>query len=496
MQSDLKQADLRQADLRQADQDGGPEDWAPRLDGRDKPAYLAIADAIADDLRDGRLTPGQRLPPQRALAARIGLDFTTVSRAYGEARRRGLVDARVGQGTFVRPPAAADAAASPASPTRRTATGIRFVDMTMNQPPVPDRPDLLDRLRRDAAEAVAELDAHSLLRYPDSVGAESGAGDRAAGRLWLRDRLPGVTGERLAVCPGTQGALLALLTLLARPGDTVCAEALTYPGFRAVARQLGLSVVGAPMDRDGLDPDALRAVFEQHRPKLLYCMPTLHNPTTATMPLERREAVIAAAREFGVCIVEDDIYGPLVTDAPPPLAALAPDLVFHIGGLAKCLSPALRLAYVAAPDARQAMRVTGALRATTLMASPVTCAIANRWITGGTAAALLDAVREEAVGRQRLAASLLPPESVAAHPEGFHIWLKLPPGWTRGEFATHLRTRGIAAVVGDTFALREPVPEALRLCLGAAADRAEARWVLSVVADALEQSPALAGVII
>jgi len=485
----------------QSEQDGtGPGEWTPRLGGRDKPAYIAIADAIADDLRDGRLFPGQRLPPQRALAARIGLDFTTVSRAYGEARRRGLVDAHVGQGTFVRGPAAPPPPTPAPSMVRREPVGMPFIDMTMNQPPIPDHPDLLDRLRREAGEAVAAMDPHALLRYPESVGADGGSTDKAAGVLWLQDRMPGITADRLTLCPGTQGALLALLTLLARPGDTVCAEALTYPGFKAVARQVGLSVVGVPMDRDGLDPQALRAVFERHRPKLLYCMPTLHNPTTATMPLERREAVITLAREFGVCIVEDDIYGPLIEagngSGPPPLAHLAPDLVFHIAGLAKCLSPALRLAYVAAPDARQAMRVTGALRATTLMASPVTCAIASRWITGGAAAALLSAVREEAVARQGLAAALLPPDVFASGAEGFHIWLNLPPSWTRGEFATHLRTRGIAAVVGDTFAVGDPVPDALRLCLGAAADRAEARWVLSVVADALEQSPALAGVII
>lgn len=487
----------------QSEQDVSAEgEWAPRLANRDKPVYIAIADAIADDLRDGRLSPGQRLPTQRALAARIGLDFTTVSRAYGEARRRGLVDARVGQGTFVRAPeppvsAAPVFAVPPAAPAvRREAVAPPFVDMTMNQPPVPDRPELMERLRREAADAVARLDPHALLRYPDSVGADSGAADKAAGVLWLRDRIPGVTADRLTLCPGTQGALLALLSLLARPGDTVCAESLTYPGFKAVARQLGLSVVGAPMDRDGLDPQALRAVFERHRPKLLYCMPTLHNPTTATMPLERREAVVALAREFGVCIVEDDIYGPLVEDAPPPLAVLAPDMVFHIAGLAKCLSPALRLAYVVAPDARQAMRVTGGVRATTLMASPVTCAIATRWIAGGAAAALLAALRAEAGERQRLAASLLPPGSYAGGPESFHIWLSLPASWTRGEFATHLRTRGIAAVVGDTFAAADPVPEALRLCLGAASDLAETRWVLSVVADALDQVPALAGVII
>ena len=468
--------------------------WTPRLEAREGPVYVAIAEAIAEDMRIGRLTPGQRLPPQRTLAGRLGLDFTTVSRAYREAQRRGLVDAHVGQGTFVRTAAPA-APAAPVAGERPTGAAAAFVDMTMNQPPVPDRPDLLDRLRLSAAEAVAGLDARSLLRYPGG-GSKDTAADREAGVQWLRGRLPDVTADRIALCPGTQGALLALLTALARPGDAVCAEALTYPGFKAVARQLGLTVLGAPMDADGLDPDALRTLFAAHRPKLLYCMPTLHNPTTATMPLERREAVAAVAREFGVAIVEDDIYGPLAPDGPPLIAALAPDITFHIAGLAKCLSPALRIAYVVVPDARQSLQVTGALRATTLMASPFTGAIAARWIGDGTAAQLLSAIREEARVRQRLAAELLPPGCAAAQPEGFHLWLRLPANWTRGEFATHLRTCGIAAVPSDTFAVGDGVPEALRICLGAAADRAETRWVLSVLAAALEQGPVLTGVII
>ncbi len=476
--------------------------WVPEIEGRDRPVYLAIADAIAEDIRAGRLVPGQRLPPQRLLAERMGIDFTTVSRAYGEARHRGLIDARVGQGTFVRALALTSAQA-PRAPERSVSTGTiptgpaGFVDMTMNQPPLPDAPGLLDRLHRGMAAVLSGTGLPAILRYPEA-GDPNGApnADRAAGAHWLRRRLPDLPAERLLVCPGTQGALLALLTALARPGDTVCAEALTYPGFKAVAAQLGLRVVGVPMDADGIDPDALRAVLAQHRPKALYCMPTFHNPTTATMPLERRNAVVAAAREHGVPIIEDDIYGPLPTDPPRPLAALAPDITFHVSGLAKCVSPMLRIAYVVAPNARQALKLAAAQRATSLMASPLTSAIAHRWIADGTADAVLDAVRAEAVARRQLADSILPPRSFQSKREAFHLWLRLPDSWTRGEFATHLRTRGIAAVVSDTFATTSEIPEALRICLGAPIDRAETRRVLTILAEALDQLPVSAGVII
>ncbi|CBS89650.1 PLP-dependent aminotransferase family protein [Azospirillum lipoferum] len=481
--------------------------WKPDLANRNKPVYLAIADAIADDVRSGRLAAGHRMPPQRALADRLGLDLTTVSRAYGEARRRGLLDARVGQSTFISTRAGRTPHIPLPTAARRESTApSAIIDMTMNQPPLPDAPELLDRVRQGLAQAMERIDPQSLLRYPDTATAAGGLEeDRAAGAHWLSRRLGAIDAGRLVVCPGTQSALLALLSMLARPGDTVCTEALTYPGFKAIAGQLGLRVVGVAMDGNGLDPDALRAAVETHAPKALYCTPTLHNPTTATLPTDRRAAIAAIAREHGIPVIEDDIYGVLPQDAPPPIAALAPDIAFHVTGLAKCVAPGLRITYVAAPDARQAMRLAAAQRATMLGTPPIPAAVATRWIADGTADALLAAIRAEATIRQRMARDLLPSSAMTAHPEGFHLWLGLPPAWTRGEFAAHLRSRGIAAAVSDTFLIpghipgltaAGPAPEALRICLGAPVTRADCRHMLEILTDTLEQSPAMAGIVI
>jgi DNA-binding transcriptional MocR family regulator len=464
-----------------------PTPWIPVIEDDRTPAYVAIADAIAADVRAGRLRPGQRLPPQRILAERLGFDFTTVGRAYAEARRRGDVEARVGQGTFVRgtrrrAPAEVPRPAAPPAP--------RLVDMMMNQPPIPEDPALAERLSRGALAVLAEADpAGWLLRYPDAGDREAG---RAAGLRWLAScGLVGVEADRVVVCPGTQSAMLSLLSALTRPGDAVLTEALTYPGFKAVASQLGLRLVGLPMDAEGLDPDALRAACAEHRPKALYCTPTLHNPTTATMSAQRRRAVASVLRERGLPAIEDGIYAPLAEGGPPPLAALAPELTYHVAGLAKCLSPALRIAYLVAPDARRAQQVAAAQRATSLMASPLTAAVAARLIEDGTAAAVLGGVRTEAMARQRMARALLPPDLVSSRPEAYHLWLGLPDGWTRAEFAAHLRAQGIAVAVSDTFAAPPSrAPEALRICLGAAADRAETRWVLDTLAQALDQSRA------
>ena len=218
----------------------------------------------------------------------------------------------------------------------------------MNLPPRFEDATLNARMQA-GIESVAGEGLDLLLAYQDPGGAES---DRAAGAQWLQPRLPGITAERIAVCPGTQGALVAVLALLARRGDTVRAEALAYPGFLALAAHQGIHVQPVAMDDDGLLPESFEAACKAHRPKALYCTPTFHNPTIATLPLARRRRLIEIARRHGVAIIEDDAYGALPRDPVAPLAALAPDCVYHIAGLSKCLSPALRIAYLVLPDAR------------------------------------------------------------------------------------------------------------------------------------------------
>ena len=171
----------------------------------------------------------------------------------------------------------------------------------------------------------------------------------------------------MLVCPGVQSALLALFTVLARPGDTICCESITYPGIKGIAAHLGIRLHGLSADDEGIDPDAFAAACATRPPKALYLNPTLLNPTTAIMSRHRREAVAAIAQRYSVPIVEDDAYARLPSNAPPPIATLAPELTFYITGFAKCIGAGLRIAYVAAPNVRYTARVAATLRTTIVM---------------------------------------------------------------------------------------------------------------------------------
>jgi len=455
------------------DLDAAATSWVPRLSKGAGPLYAAIADALAADILAGRLADGFRLPTQRALAEALGIDFTTVGRAYAEAGRRGLVVGRVGQGTFVRS-------------RRRDASSDRggLVDMSMNLPPHFDDPALVARMWEELGDLRGDDGLDLLLRYQAPGGTMR---DREAGARWLEPRLGARTPERILVCPGAQGALLALLGVLAAPGDTIAAEALTYPGLLAAAAHMRLGVDPVALDASGIIPEAFEELCLRRKPKVLCVNPTLHNPTTTTVPLDRRRRLVDFARRHGVRIIEDDAYGALAPDAPPPLAAIGEDVVYYIAGLSKCLSPALRVAYLVAPSAGDAASLMVAIRATASMASPLTAALATRWLETGTADATLDAIRRETKARQAIVRSSLD-GGVQMSPGAFHAWLNLPEHWTRGALVARLRAEGVGLVPSDAFAVAD-APEAVRLGLGAPRSAEALKQSLDILSHILAQRP-------
>ncbi|QRI66473.1 PLP-dependent aminotransferase family protein (plasmid) [Shinella sp. PSBB067] len=464
------------------------KNWHPDLSRSSSPLYMAIADLVEMDLRSGHLSAGDRLPTHRELARRLAVDVTTVARGYLEAQKRGLVQSHVGRGTFVagRKDAAPGGLPAEAAPDARRAGAA---DPSMNMPPEPDDPELLARMR-DGLSAVA-ADLVPLLRYQGFGGA---AMDREAAAAWLGRRGLTPPHERIFTVPGAHPALLAILGTLARPGDTVLSEDITYPGMRSIAAQLRLRLCGLPMDADGILPEAFAAACARAAPKALYLNPTLHNPLTLTMPAARRAEIAAVARQHRVPIIEDDAYGFLPAEGPAPLAAHAPDLTWHVAGLSKCLGAGLRLAYVVAPDDSRAIwSFAGAMRAGNVMASPLTTALATRWIEDGTADAILRFLRGEAAARQGLVAGLLPAGSYRADATSFNIWLPLPHGWTRSIFGTYMRASGLGVVASDAFTVEGTPAEAVRVCLGGPLARPDLQTGLEFMAHALEGPPELSG---
>jgi DNA-binding transcriptional MocR family regulator len=449
--------------------------WVPDVTGHPGPLYRVIADALADDVSAGRLGPGTRLPTHRWLADRLGVTVGTVTRAYLEGARRGLLTGEVGRGTFVRGPALAapDGDAS-------------GVDLAHNHPPLPSHGPLADVLQRALAALASRADLSALLAYPVGGGLPA---HRASGAAWIaRSGMP-ADPEDVLVCGGSQHALTTLLATVLHPGDLLLAEAITYPGLKALANLLHIRVEGLPLDADGLRPDALADACRRGDVRAVYVVPTIQNPTGSVMSEARRREIAAVARAHGVAIVEDDIHALLPPQRPRPIAAHAPELTYYLTSVSKTLAPGLRVGYMLAPRGESA-RLAAGLRATTWGAAPLTAEIAGAWIQDGTADALLASRRAEAAARQAIAREILGGAAYDAHPVGYHLWLHLPEPWRSESFAAQAARRGVTVTPAEAFVVgRGAAPHAVRVCLGAPRTREALARGLRAVAETLGGPP-------
>lgn len=450
--------------------------WKPRLKRSGGPLYAALVDALAADISAGRLRAGDRLPTHRELAATVEASLGTVTRAYAEAERRGLIRSQVGNGTFVRDLTEAD----PYSPQ------LDRTRIDLGPTAVPIVPGDLGHLSLAAAltRLGGRADLAALSGYQAHAGSES---QRAAGARWLGlAGVPASSGE-VTVCGGAQHATLMLLSLLATP-EGVLVEDVTYPGVLGAAEWLRLPTHPVALDMDGLIPEALAEACRKGGARVLYCTPTNHNPTTAIMPLKRRQALVEVCREFGVTIIENGALAPLVAKAPPPLVALDPGRTYHIGSLSKATLPALRVGFIRAPaEARRALEHAAA--ATVWSGSPLLNEIASQWISDGTAEALRDARRAEATARQSLAASVLKGHPYAAHATAYFLWMPIPEHRRATELVEQAAARDVLLGPGHVFAARPGhAPNALRISLGAATSRAELERGLKTLAELLDAS--------
>lgn len=459
--------------------------WVPEIEGRTGPRYLAIADALGEDTARGELKAGTRLPTHRELADRLGVTVGTVTRAYAEAARRGLVSGEVGRGTFARGGAPDLQPQLSLAPSDRAA-----IDLSRNHPsPLPDAKAILTKT---LSALTQRADLGELLEYAPDVGSQE---HRAAGAAWLA--LGGITArpDDIVVTNGSQHGMTAIFAAVCRPGDLVLTEALTYPGMKAVASLLHLRLQGLPMDQSGLLPDAFEAVCRAGAPRALYTIPTIQNPTTSLLPESRRKEIARIAREYGVVIVEDDVHGPLLENGPASFAEVAPDVTCYLGGTAKALAPGLRIGYLLAPPSLT-VRLGAGIRATTWMATPLMAAIAAQWIQDGTAQKLVGRRRDEARARQKIAATHLKGFERDTHLAGNHIWLHLPDPWRSETLAETARRRGVLVTPAQAFVVgRATAPHAVRVCVGAARDRADLEEGLSRLVQVIE-GPAEAGLMV
>jgi DNA-binding transcriptional MocR family regulator len=453
------------------------------INSRPGPKYIAITDALSESIRRGDIKPGERLPTHRDLADTLGVTVATITRAYKEAISRGLISGEVGRGSFVKEAVQEQDTLLESFPCiERSHEGT--VDLGPILPAQGDQDVLMAKTLKSLAERPDLI--QSLLPYTGQPGLLEH--HQQAGAQWLSRWIPEVDPNRVIATNGAQHALALAILSAASPGEVILAETMAWFGTRALATSFNVGVEALPMDEEGIIPEALERACVQHNPRLLICSSNCQNPTTATMSLERRQAIVDIARRYDLTLVEDGVFDFLAESPLPALTTLAPERTIYISSFSKCISPAMRIGFMYIPEALFP-RITGYNRAMIICMPRLMLDIAAVWIMDGTADKLMDWQRAEFSERRKLARAAF--DGVAEiRCNASWVWIDLPEPWTPGQFVDRAGKEGLNVWASEHFMLgRTAAPPVVRVSLGGYGTRDDVAQNLRILANCLADVP-------
>lgn len=450
--------------------------------GSQLPVYRQIVDAVVGAVQDGRLREGDRLPPTRDLARRLGVNRNTVVAAYDALAADGVVSSHTGRGTFVHAPAESPVPESWLRSFSRAVEGpgverlMTVYRATLSNEGIsfagayPDPACMPVEGFREAIDEVLRDEPLRALNYGPTAG-DPDLRETLAGRM--RRAGSTVSAAEILVTNGAQQGLeLVFRTLLDR-GDVALVEDPTYTGAQSVLGSIGARVVGLPCDDRGVLPDTLRDALLRYRPRVLYLQPTFQNPTTRETSEDRRREIVDLARRHRCPVVEDDWAGDLrfEGDDLPTMHAIDGSNVLYLSSFSKKLMPGLRLGWVAAPP-----EVTRRLEALKQVAdcgtSPLLQTALQRFLAAGRLERHLRTVR--ATYRERRDAML---RSLRRHfgadvawtrPRGgLFVWVTLPSRVDADALSAEAEAAGVSFSRGSLFHLEGRGRNTMRLAFAA-----------------------------
>jgi DNA-binding transcriptional MocR family regulator len=467
--------------------------WRPDLLDAPGPKYKAVMQAIRDSISSHALHPGEKLPPVRDLAWKLGITPGTVARAYTLLTDDGTLIAEVGRGTFVaqpqvHAPLSGDVPLEVDSATHGSET--QSYQVNLFSPHLPNRGQV-ELVRRLLAE-VANDPPSGVMHYPTRAG---GYAARAAAAQWLSTvPLGSVGADDIVLTHGGQNAILLIFqSVLRGRRPTVLVEELAYPGFRRAAEMLRADVFPVAMDANGVIPEALEAAARSHEAQIFCTSPEVHNPTCGFTGAERRSALADVARRCDFQILEDDCYR-LGAAQGPSYRILAPERSWYVSSISKSITPALRIGITIAPtgqmqDLRRAAEYSFFGLATPmsdlcakLLAHPDLPAIAQ-----GARARITEYVEQ--------AVNILGGYDIAWRKDVPFLWLRLPVGWRAGAFCQAAESQGVRIRAAEEYACRDArVPHAVRFAVNAGVGLESYVAAITRLRDLLDNPPETIGV--
>lgn len=439
----------------------------------EEPIYRQLIRHIRMQIESGVLAAGARLPASRDLARQLNISRISVVNAYAELRAQGYLSAHAGRGTFVAGDTNGNgasmtdavsmhnhhAAETPSTPDRSIREMMRLgrkpgvISFSKGSLPVEFFP--VQHLR-DAINTVLDRDGAAALGYEPGEGF-------APLRMAVRDYVSALgircSADQVLITGGAQQALDLVIQALCSEGATVVTENPTYLGMIDIARARRVQLHGINMDKDGMRLDELENYIIDNKPRLIYVMPTFHNPTGGVMPLHRRRQLLNLANDYHIPVLEDGVYHEFRFEGEniPPLKALdETGNVIHVAAFTKMMLPGMRIGYLIS-DGRHYERLVRVKEAADISTPGLNQRAIHLMIERGVLAQQLERNNRELHRRRDVALAAakryLPPGTTWSVPQGgMYLWLQLPTnGPNAAELFVTAVQMGVAYAIGSVF---------------------------------------------
>lgn len=442
--------------------------WSPERSELTRPVYLSLANRLEADILSGRLAPGTRLPPQRELADFLGINFTTVTRAYDLCRERSLIYGITGRGSFV--------ASLPGTPAKHGET----IELG-----IVNGFDSTSKTVIGAAENVLRkgyLD--QLFNYAEPAGHLH---QRAAGARWME--LQGVKTDtaHTAVFSGAQNVISAALLSLFKLGDRIATDEFTYSNLIGTARLAHIPLVPIPGDSGGMLPDKLESACRREKISGIFLMPDCANPTTISLDGKRKNALADVIRKYGLVLIEDD-HGTMLRQksAAQPLFARLPEQTVYICGSTRNVCSGLRVTFAAFPEQFRSKLLNGLFHLN-IKTSSIDAEIMTELIMSGKAEQILREKLLLATAANRIFDQVFPHLADPAKHGTFFRTVPLPANCTDGiRIEEMLAHKGVTAYHSYRFAVQKFTENPfLRLSVSSAGNNDRLQQGLEITKDVI-----------
>ncbi len=437
-----------------------------------KPRYLVIADALERDILSGELAQGARLMTHRDLASKTGVTVSTVTRAYAEAERRGLVKTMVGRGTFV-----LDHVLLTAVQDAKTNT---VIEMGVAMPLFSEEPSIKPILQKimQGGDVDALVKTFSPLGRPDH---------REIGADWLRRSGVDAKADTVLITNGHQHSLVSIFCSLFAAGERIAVDQLTNPGFKLLVQRAGLELEGVMLDEDGMIPEELDTLCQRKSLSGIYVAGNVQNPSAKPMSPERREALCKVIAKHNLTLIEDDSFNVLDTRRDRALSILLPESSVYFSSVSSAIYSGLRVAFVHAPI-KFHNRIAQAIVENVWTVAPLCVALACEAIAGGTVEKTMRKKRKEMDRRVALIRNTLSDFTVTCSEQSIYAWLFLPDAWQARDFEQQAEKNGVRVFSADKFVVGSlPAPNCVRIAVTGPPDIPSLKRGLDILVSILKK---------